>query len=121
MVMGNPLPARTIPPGGVEAMVLEGSTLRHTWSSGAKMLTATPQLSANGLIYAYSGEFKDHKWDWALTGTDLNTGREEYRVQLAEGTNNPAFDNAWASFSIGPNGLVGASWNGFYQIHDRGR
>lgn len=116
----NPLEApETSPPGGVEAMELQGHTLVKTWRSDAKWLTATPQLSANGLIYAYSGDYQDHHWDWALTGTDLRTGKEEYRLGLADDTTNPAFDNAWASFSIGPSGLVGASWNGFFQVVDR--
>jgi hypothetical protein len=116
----NPLESpEQSPPGGVEAMELQGNKLVKTWSNDGKWLTATPQLSANGLIYAYSGDFKDKKWDWALTGTDLRTGKEEYRLGLAEGTTNPAFDNAWASFSIGPTGLVGASWNGFFQVKDR--
>ena len=68
----NPLLAPTEnPPGGAEGLILEGNVLRNVWATDAKMFTATPQLSSNGLIYAYSGEYKNRKWDWAIIGTKL--------------------------------------------------
>jgi hypothetical protein len=85
------------------------------WTSPLKVPSVVGKLSAaNGIAYYYSFDLaKDaagkHVQDWSVAGLDFRTGKEVIRIPTGRGR---AFDNNWASLSIGPDGSLYAGMTG---------
>ena len=47
--------------------------------------------------------------DWSIVGLDFKTGKKVIRIPTGQGR---AFDNNWASLSIGPDGSLYAGMTG---------
>lgn len=85
------------------------------WTSRLKVPSVVGKLSAaNGIAYYYSFDLdKDatgrQMQDWSIVGLDFKTGKKVIRIPTGQGR---AFDNNWASLSIGPDGSLYAGMTG---------
>lgn len=103
--------------GGVVRVDVRGdeSGCDTVWTSPLKVPSVVSKLSAaNGIAYYYSFDLaKDaagkQTHDWSIVGLDFKTGKEVIRIPTGRGR---AFDNNWASLSIGPDGSLYAGMTG---------
>jgi hypothetical protein len=85
------------------------------WTSPLKVPSVVGKLSAaNGIAYYYSFDLaKDARdkqvQDWSIVGLDFKTGKQVVKIPTGRGK---AFDNNWASLSIGPDGSLYAGMTG---------
>ena len=85
------------------------------WTSPLKAPSVVAKLSAaSGIAYFYSfdlvtGPDGKQTQDWAIVGLDFRTGRQVIKIPTGRGK---AFDNNWASMSIGPDGSLYAGMTG---------
>jgi hypothetical protein len=85
------------------------------WTSPLKVPSVVGKLSAaNGIAYYYSFDLaKDaagkQTQDWSIVGLDFKNGKQVVRIPTGRGR---AFDNNWASLSIGPDGSLYAGMTG---------
>ncbi len=85
------------------------------WNSPLKVPSVVPKLSAaNGIAYFYSfdlvrGADGKQTQDWSIVGLDFRTGKQVIKIPTGRGK---AFDNNWASLSIGPDGSLYAGMTG---------
>jgi hypothetical protein len=93
------------------------------WTSPLKVPSVVPKLSAaSGIAYFYSFDLvKDADGkptqDWSIVGLDFKTGKRVIKIPTGRGK---AFDNNWASMSIGPDGSFYAGMTGgMVQVRSR--
>ncbi|MDQ1703759.1 MAG: hypothetical protein QOF18_125, partial [Frankiaceae bacterium] len=80
--------------------------------------SVVPKLArGNGNLYLYSPTRQASGIDaWYLTVVDWRTGRTVARIHTGDG---PAYDNAWAPITIGPDGTAYIScFGGLIAVRD---
>lgn len=105
-------------PGGVTKVVLDGPGCHVGWTNRVLSPSVVPKLArGNGNLYLYSPTRQASGIDaWYLTVVDWRTGRTVARIHTGDG---PAYDNAWAPITIGPDGTAYIScFGGLIAVRD---
>jgi hypothetical protein len=104
--------------GGVERIDVSDAGCTVAWSSPVRSPSVVPKLSrVNGVVYLYTmGDGPVGAQQWHLTGLDFATGKQRISVPTGAG---PAYDNAWAPITLGPDGTAYVScFGGLIAVHD---
>jgi hypothetical protein len=106
-------------PGGITKIDVGAHGCRVAWTSPVLSPSVVPKLSrANGMLYLYSPHPVAAGVDeWGLTVVDWRTGRTVAWIPTGRG---PAYDNAWAPITLGPNGSAYIScFGGLLAVRDQ--
>jgi hypothetical protein len=112
-----PLFGRQTVAGGLAKIEVTGRSCRVAWTSEERSPSVVPKLSrGNGLLYVYTNQEIPGGTDaWYLTAVDWRTGETAWKVRTGFG---PAFDNAWAPITIGPDVTYVSTFGGLIAVRD---